>query len=261
MSRRSGRSETSLSTARARLLARQRAILVHLSDPAAYESTTARSAEALQGIDVERLKVLGRLILTKRMGKIESLLPATCRCASTHVPVLMKEFAAACPPTSLGRQDNARQFHDFVVAYEGPPPVPNYLADLVRLEYLAATARFAARDRPPRPPVADLDPAWTAFEVRMSPGLQLFETEFDLRPALRDPPPPALERSRPRRVAIIQAAQEVRVFSLEDEMASLLLDLEEWSRVDATRQEGVRSVVESLAGRGLVEVRPCGYAS
>jgi len=261
MSRRSRRSETSSSTARERLLARQRAILIHLSDPATYESTNTRRAEALQGIDVERLKVLGRLILAKRISKIESLLPATCRCASAHVPALMKEFAVACPPHSLGRQDNALQFHDFVLAYEGAPTPPNYLADLVRLEYLAATVTLAARDQPPRSPFADLDSTWTAFEVRMSPGLQLFETEFDLRAALGDSPPPALERGRPRQIAIVHAATEVRVFSLEEEIVRLLFDVEEWSRIDARRQEGVRSVVESLAGRGLLEVRPCGYAS
>ena len=251
----------SSSTTRARLLARQRAILVHLADPTAYESTNLAPAEALQGIDVEPLKVLGRLILAKRMSKIEALLPATCRCASAHVPALMKEFAAACPPHSLGREDNAIQFHDFVVGYEGPPPPPNYLADLVRLEYLAAAVTFAARDRPGSAPVAALDRTWTAFDVRMAPGLRLFETEFDLRAALGDSPPPALERGDLRRIAIIHAAKEARVFSLEEEIVRLLFEAEDWSRIDARRDESVRSVVESLAGRGLLEVRPCGSAS
>ena len=211
------------------------------------------------------MRILGRLILAKRMSKIEALLPATCRCASMHVPTLMRAFAVACPPTSLSRQDNARQFHDFVLAYEGVPEAPNYLADLVRLEYLTASATLAARDRPLASPAAHLaprlDPAWTAFEVRVPPDLHLFETEFDLRSALNDSPPGALERGRPRLIAVVCAATDARVFHLEEEIAGLLLDLEEWTPVRAEDPESVRSGIESLAARGLVEVRQCDCAS
>src|SRR5262245_47540800 len=110
MSTRSSSSETS--SASARLLARQRAILQHLAHPGAFESTSRPSSEELRGIDLARLRVLGRLILAKRMAKIASLLPATCRCVSLHAPDLTRAFATARPPASLGRRDNAIQFHD-----------------------------------------------------------------------------------------------------------------------------------------------------
>ena len=95
----------------------------------------------------------------------------------------------------------------------------------------------------------------------MPPDLQLFETEFDLRPALGDSPPAALERGRPRLIAIVCAATDARVFHLEDETADLLLDLEEWTPVRAEDPESVRSGIEALAARGLVEVRQCDCAS
>jgi hypothetical protein len=47
------------------------------------------------------------------------------------------------------------------------------------------------------------------------------------------------------------------VFWLEAETAKLLLDLREWIRMKAPDQEDARWTVESLAARGLVELRPC----
>ncbi len=228
-----------------------------MADPDAYEAITPPD-EVLAGIDLERLRVVGRLILAKRMGKIETLLPATCRCVTLHVPALVRAFAAACPPVTLGRQENARQFRDFILAYEGPPPAPAYLADLVQLEYLAASASFAARDRPAARPAPHLDPGWTACEVRVPPEVRLFETEFDLPAAFADSPPAALERGRPRLVAIVPVVPLARVFLLEDEVAALLLDLQTWTAVEP---EGARRIVESLGARGLVELRRCDSAS
>lgn len=208
-------------------------------------------------MDGGRLRTLGRLILAKRLGKIAAVLPATCRCVNRHAPALMQAFATACPPSSLGRQDNARQFHDFILGHRGDPPAPGYLADLVRVEYAAAAATFAARDQPPAPPPAPLDPAWTAFEVRAPPDLRLLETEFDLQRAMVDSPPAELERGRRRQVAVVPGAGGARVFWLEAETAKLLLDLREWIRMKAPDQEDARWTVESLAARGLVELRPC----
>jgi hypothetical protein len=261
----STRPDTSETSARERLLERQRAILGHLADPKAFESGHTSHAEALAGIDAERLRTLGRLILAKRLAKIEALLPATCRCIRLHVPALLQAFASACPAASLGRWDNAGQLHDFILAYEGDPPAPRYLADLVRLEYLAAAATFAARDHVPAPPQAQPDsirsgpaPRAKAFEVRVPPEVELLETGFDLREALGDSPPPELERGHPRLVAIVSAADKARVFWLQDEVAGVLLDLGDWTPIQ--EHAGVGSVIESLAAEGLVEIRPCDFA-
>ncbi len=229
------------------------------ADPSAYEPRGADPSEALVGLDVERLGILGRLVHAKRLGKIEGVLPSTCRCVGMHAPVLLREFAIACFPATLARRDNARQLHDFIVAYDGALPLPCYLADLVRLEYLAASAMFAARDRELSWPVTRFHPAWDAFDVRAAPELALLETEFDLQQALGDSPPAKLERGRPRWVAVVPGEAEARVFWLEDEVASLLLDLADWTRVRVHERAGVHAVIESLTARGLVEVRPCDY--
>ncbi|MEK6374409.1 MAG: hypothetical protein AABO58_17120 [Acidobacteriota bacterium] len=228
-----------------------------MADPDAYEMITPPD-EMLAGIDLERLRIVGRLILAKRLGKIETLLPATCRCVTLHVPTLVRAFAAACPPVTLGRQENARQFRDFILAYEGPPLAPGYLADLAQLEYLAAAASFTARDGPSARPTTHLDPSWTACEVRVSPELHLFETEYDLPAAFVDSPPAALARGRPRLVAIVPVAPQARVFQLEEDITGLLLDLQTWTAVEP---EGARQIVESLGGHGLVELRRCDSAS
>ncbi len=261
MSDQSEVSETSSSTERARLLERQRAILYYLATPTAYESKRAPNPEAPWGIDIERLKILGRLILGKRFSKIEALLPATCRCVKMHAPALIREFAIACLPTSTSRRDAAREFHDFIVTdYKDLLQAPNYLVDLVRLEYLVVSAAFAARDRALARQAASLDPTWTAFEVRVRPNLQVFETEFDLHSALGDSSPAALERGRPRMVAIVPGETDARVFWLEEEIATLLLDIGEWTPVCAQDRESVHRVIEALVAQGLVEIRPCDFA-
>lgn len=228
-----------------------------MADPDAYEAITPPH-EVLAGIDLERLRIVGRLILAKRLGKIESLLPATCRCVTLHVPALFRAFAAACPPVTLGRQENARQFHDFILAWEGPPLAPTYIADLVQLEFLAAVATLAARDRSSARPATHLDPSWTVCEARVSPELRLFETEFDLPAAFVDSPPAALERGRPRLVAIVPMTPHARVFLLDDDIAALLLDMQTWTAVEP---EGARRIVESLGAREFVELRRCDFAS
>ena len=254
MSRPSNGSATTL--AKARLLARQRALLAHLADPSAYDPDEA-TAEGLEGLDSDRLRTLGRLILAKRLGKLEAVLPATCRCMKQHAQALLHAFAVACPPTSLGRQENARQLHDFIVGHSGSMSAPGYLRDLVRLEYFVAAATFAVRDRPPTPPPTPLDPSWSSFYVRTLPDLRLLHTNFDLQRLMVEPPPAELERVRKRCVAVVPGGSVARVFWLEDDVAELLSDLSEWTEIKAWEPEDLRSAIELLAPCGLVEVRPC----
>src|SRR4051794_35887360 len=105
----------SASEARRQLFARQESLLRYLTRPASYESRPEQSVEQeTSGIDAQRLRLVGRLSLTKRLNKVEALLPATLHCILHHAPDLISEFANQCPPINARRYANAQQFHDFL---------------------------------------------------------------------------------------------------------------------------------------------------
>ena len=140
------------SSARRALFDRQRSILEYLSDPSMFTSEQPlRSAPGgVRGDHMDRLALLGDLILAKRWEKIKSALPATCRAVDAHAPHLVGEFAVVQPPSSPARRENAQQLHDFIIASAGRIK-PEYLVDLVRLEHMIASATFSSREREQRP--------------------------------------------------------------------------------------------------------------
>ena len=50
----------------------------------------------------------------KRMEKIEAVLCRTLDLLGSERDTIVRAFAQACPPTSIGRLDNARQFYAFL---------------------------------------------------------------------------------------------------------------------------------------------------
>ncbi len=236
------------------LLDRQTEILRHLANPAAF-ARERPSEGAPAGVDAKHLALLSDLILAKRWRKIDSVLPATCRCIDAHAQDLVQQFAVAHPPVSLGRRENARQLHAFLVGSSAHIE-PEYLIDLVRLELLIASTSLMSRERESRSePTLGAD--WRSIDIRVAGGLVVFETAYDLRAVIDGATPAALDRGPARHVAVVPGSAGVRVFWLDHDTVELLRTLTEWTTVQADDGEDVARLVLSLARQELIEVRPC----
>jgi uncharacterized protein len=245
------------SSARRALFDRQRSILDYLSNPSVFDSQEPlRGAPGgVRGDHLDRLALLGELVLAKRWEKIKSVLPATCRCVDEHASHLVREFADVEPPLSPGRRENAQQLHDFIVA-SAARIKPEYLVDLVRLEHMIASATFSSREREQRSHHA-LSAAWESLDLRSSDDLEILETPFDLKPVLDGENPATLDRGPYQTVAVVPGVDSARVFWLDRNVAALLVALTEWTTIHAAAGEPIQELVLSLAAGQLIEVRPC----
>jgi len=120
-----------------RLIDRQRALIDHLVAPAEFrgrEDGAGLSADLL-ALDPACLRIVGEQALAKRMSKVRAVFPHTCTALGANLASLATAFADACPPDSIERWDNARQFRDFLVgSWTRVAPDPAYLTDLLAFE-------------------------------------------------------------------------------------------------------------------------------
>ena len=235
-----------------RLIDRQTALLRHLTDADVIfgAASGTPSDPALAGLDPGHLRLEAWFSFTKRVAKIEAVLPRTFECLGERLAPLVRDFAAACPPHAIGRLANGTQFHDFM---QGRWPVaPPYLADLAAIEIAYAKARthhvecaaLAAGGSVRRP--ANVFPIRCGYDVR-----SLFERPGqDVEPVRRDTP--LLVRRR-------AGEAEPRIFELPpwlfDELAALDA-WTPWTDLALSTRPDAAPIARDLVGRFLVEFRP-----
>jgi len=170
----SGRKEE---TPRQRLLARQVSLLRHLTDPYAFEASPA--APEFAAMDEERLRLVGRMSFDKRMSKIRTALPRTFSFVPHVEGMSEAEFARRRPPFTNLRQENARQFVDYLreVWRERAPMEPAFLPDLAAVE--AAVVRVNAVVADPR---TDRPVPGTAPAFRRARDVELLRCGYDVQP-------------------------------------------------------------------------------
>src|SRR5262245_34424276 len=102
------------------LLARQVWLLNFLSSTqVVFGEVSGISASAkLFGIDPRMLFLEARFSYNKRMEKIAALLPKTFELLDGELARLAPAFIEMHPPISISRLENARQFCDFLQAFE-----------------------------------------------------------------------------------------------------------------------------------------------
>jgi hypothetical protein len=233
--------------------------LNYLARPAVFESESANNA-ATGGLDPERLRLLGRLILSKRMNKIEGVLPGTCHAVHHHAARLARAFANDCPPNTCSRADNALAFHDFTLANAQTYGAPGYLVDLVRLEHLISQASFRARNGGHRPQAWQDQESWGPFEVRLLPAVQRVVSVYDLRRVLSGEPPAELPANNSLTAMVAVGKTGARLFWLEPDIVALLDDLRSWTLVE-TDAIPFQRILRNLFDCDLVEGRSCTFAS
>ena len=173
-----------------RLLDRQASLVAYLTSgtaifagPVAATTDQPRAGDSPRrfGIDPGLLHLEARYSHDKRMAKIKWVLPMTFDALGTDHDRLVREFTEACPPTGIGRLENARQFHDFLRArWQRQACAPPYLPDLAAFE-LAHAAVLAEDDM-----VADARAAAPARRgaIRRNPRAILLRCSYDIRPIL-----------------------------------------------------------------------------
>jgi hypothetical protein len=244
-----------------RLLDRQRSLLAHLTSGAAiFGEPRAPVDPALAGIDPGLLHLEARFSHEKRMDKIAGVFPRTLKLIGGERASIERAFAQACPPAAIGRLENARQLHDFLlIHWLREPPRPSYLPDLAACELAFAEARRhgdegQADDRVEAMRNCSAKPR----AIRRHPGVVLLRCGFDIRALFETrviEPPPA-KRDVALAIATPPGAADPGVFELDNTVFELLAALDDWTGRRAFGETPeAQALIADLAAHGLLEFR------
>jgi hypothetical protein len=243
-----------------RLLDRQVSLLAYLTSGAAIFGNEAEGPAdpALAGFDRRLLQLEARFSHEKRMEKIAGVFSRTLELVGDEQAQVVRTFAERCPSDSIGRIQNARQFHDFLTGlWRFRPPRLPYFADVAACELAFAEARNAesAAVDAAAPQGAQPHPA----SIRRHPGVALRRCEHDVQPMFEGagPHPAPVERETFLAFAVSHEASGVKVFKLNSDFFALLSALSGWTPRSAfgDAEESDTSIRE-LISHGLLEAAP-----
>jgi hypothetical protein len=239
-----------------RLLDRQAKLLEHLTSAAAiFGAGSGVSVERVpQGINVGLLHLEARFSHEKRMQKIEWVLPRTADLLGSVKAAIIRDFVEACPPVSIRRLENARQFHGFLSArWLVEAPEPPYLPDVAACELAYASVRDgekqASKAREHPAPVG----------IRRHPSVILLRCSYDVRSVLegRAGEAPLARRETPLAVSMPNGAEHPIVSELSPELFDLLEMFDDFVDLEAfSNLREVNELIADLTCRGLLEVCP-----
>jgi hypothetical protein len=237
-----------------RLLDRQVRLLEHLtSGDAIFGAVRGASTDrARLGIRGDLLHLEARFSHEKRMQKIEWVLTRTLDLLGSDRALIISDFVEACPPVGISWLENARQFHDFLVArWLRETPEPPYLPDVASYELAYATVRAGRSDETgalEAPPGA----------VRRHPNAVLLRCAYDIRPILEgraDDADPGRHETR-LAVAMLPGTDDPLVSELSSDLFEFLEMLDQFADPAIFQDApGLDRLIADLAARGLVEVR------
>ena len=235
------------------LLQRQATLLEHLTSSRAIFGEDDLSRPWL-GMDRSLLHLEARFSHEKRMAKIKAILPRTLDHLGSAHEAIVRDFAAVCPSTGIGRLENARQFYDFLLArWQQEAPQPPHLPDLAAFEIAYAAVQRIASESPQVVPDA------LPGAVRRHPAVVLLRTDYDIRPILEQESTEAAPQ--PGEVclalAIPAGAKEPVVQALLPELFALLDLLDDFTpRETFADMPHADAMIEDFTAGGLIEVRP-----
>jgi hypothetical protein len=233
-------------------------LLEHLTSGAAIfgADRSASTDRTLRDIDDGLLHIEARLSHEKRMQKIEWVLTSTLDLLGSNRATIIRDFVEACPPASISWLENARQFHDFLVArWRREAPEPPYLPDIAAYELTYAAVR-AGESRADAASEHALEAPPGA--IRRHSGVVLLRCAYDLRPILEGRAGEAGPAPRETRlaVAMLPGTDDPLVSELSSELFELLEMLDQFADPSMFADTpGLDKLISDLATRGLVEVR------
>jgi len=233
------------------LLERQASLLEYLTGGGAIFGEDDLSVSCL-GIDRGLLHLEAKFSHQKRMAKIKAVLPRTLDHMGSAREAIVRDFAAACPSSGIGRLENARQFHDFLLGrWREQAAEPPYLPDLAAFEIAyAAVQRMPSEGAraPDAPPGA----------IRRHPAVLLLRSAYDIRPILeQESARAALQRGEVcLALTMPDDSRQPVVQALMPELFALLDLLDHFApREVFDDMPDADAMIDDLAASGLVEVR------
>jgi hypothetical protein len=190
------------------------------------------------------------------MMKIEWVLSRTFDLLGSAKTAVIRDFVEACPPASISRLENARQFHDFLTArWRREAPEPPYLPDVASYELAYATVRAGQSDE-----TAALE---CALEVppgafRRHPNVVLLRCAYDIRPILEGRAGDAGPERRETllAVAMLPGTDDPLVSVLSSDLFELLEMLDQFADPAIFQDTpGLDKLIVDLAAHGLLEAR------
>jgi hypothetical protein len=237
------------------LLDRQVRLIEHLTSGAAIFGA-GRGASVDQvpaGFDGGLLHLEARFSHEKRMAKIEWVLSSTFDLLGNARAAVIRDFVEACPPASISRLENARQFHDFLSArWLNEAPEPPYLPDVAACELAYASVRSSEK------PGFEGGDA-TLGGIRRHRSVILVRCSYDVRSILegRAGEAAVAKRDTPLAVSMPTGAEHPLVSKLSPELFDLLEMLDDFVDLDTfSNLPEVSELIADLTGRGLLEVLP-----
>jgi hypothetical protein len=239
------------------LLRRQTALLGYLTGGAAMSNATESHSlpPPLRGITPALLALEARFSHEKRIEKIAGILPRTFDRLGAARTELLQSFADICPPSTIGRLENARQFCEFLSARERRNNVRfAYLPELAALELALETLRFAREGGdqadsggPPPPRGADKK------RIRRAQSVVLLQCEHDVRPIV-EMDSQALPARKETRLIVTKPAgsAEPVVFDVPAPVFAFLATLDQWTEQPAGVEAS--AFFGELAACGVLEI-------
>jgi uncharacterized protein (UPF0276 family) len=241
----------------ASLLQRQLALLDYLTSGVAISEAKGSDAlpTALSGMNPALLALEARFSHEKRIEKIAGILPRTFDRLGDARAALLRTFAETCPPSTIGRIENARQFCDFLAARERRRDLPlAYLPDLAALELALATV-LAGHQEDGRSCDMDSLPKGEAGmkQMRRAQGVVLLRCAHDIRAILEmDSLAPPTRKDTPLIIAKPAGSAEPLIFDVPESVFVLLARLDEWTEPPASPQ--LSAFLAELADCGVLEI-------
>jgi hypothetical protein len=211
----------------------------------------------LSGIRPELLQVEARFSYAKRMEKITAVFPKTFELLGHQQSEVIRAFVEACPPRSIGRLDNARQFQRFVSSrWMREAPDPPYLRDVAACELACAEVEADPGDLTSRRGNVRL--IGRPQDIRCCPTIILRRCAYDVRPLFEDGSSEAAPARRDIRLVFARppGGGHPQIFEVIPAVFDLLSALDDWT--DPTQfgaGPDFAKLIADLTAFGLLEVR------
>jgi hypothetical protein len=213
-------------------------------------------APALNHINRRLLQLEAHFSYAKRMEKITAVLPRTFALLESSETAIVRAFVESCPPTTISRLENARQFHRFLLSrwmHEVPDPL--YICDVAACELACAEVDADVQER--EYPSGKAVSRAPRREVRRCPAVVLLRCAYDVRPifesGLRQVVPE--RRETPLAIAMPPGANRPQVFEVVPVIFDLLAALDNWIDPQPLLEDAdFAKLLADLTERGLVEV-------
>lgn len=240
------------------LLERQVNLIEHMTSGAAIfgREGDLSLAPDLEGIDRTLLRIEAQFSYAKRMEKITAVLPRTFALLGRGETEIVQEFVEICPPTTINRVENARQFQQFLSSrWMHEAPDPPYIRDVAACELACAEVDADVQDRESR--LGKEACCTPRCGIRRCPAVVLLRCAYDVRPIFEAGPQQAVPKRRETLlvIALPPGASRPQVLEVVPAIFDLLAALDNWTDPVAPDEDpDFAELLMELTARGLVEV-------